>query len=416
LIDMAISPQLLYLQDPLKFEFEASVVEKIALPGGRQGVILDRTYFYPSGGGQEHDTGQIESAAVLDVYKSQDNSRVIHVLDRDLPVGSVRARIDSDRRIRHMQHHTAQHLLSQCFLRQLHASTVSANINGCSPSTLDLESPAISKIDLETVENLANEVIFQNLQVKSYFVSGAESASLPVRKPDAVHAEIRIVEIDSFDYSACSGTHCTRTGSIGILKITKTERQNEKMRVHFFAGMQALEYFRASFDTLIRLSAAFSVHPRDLESSVLQQSQELGSVNKQLESTRHELLKLETLRLLQESETIQQRLCVLEAYEARPAQELRLLASECCQHPCTVALFSSLSSGKISLVVGCSPGSGVKADEMLQVLLQPLGGRGGGDSAFSQGGFPGSSEQQADLMQNAVRLLKTLPPPENVDG
>ena len=413
---MAISPQLLYLQDPLKFEFEASVVEKLTLPGGRHGVVLDRTYFYPTGGGQEHDTGQIESAAVLDVYKSQGNTQVIHVLDRDIPVGSIRARIDSGRRIRHMQHHTAQHLLSQCFLRHLHAPTVSANINGYSPSTLDLESPAITKIDLETVENLANEVIFQNLQVKSYFVSGAESASLPVRKPDAIHAEIRIVEIDSFDYSACAGTHCTHTGSIGILKITKTERQNEKLRVHFLAGLQALENYRANFDTMTHLSDAFSVHPRDLESAVLQQSQELGTVQKRLESTRHELLKLETLRLLQESETIQQRLCVLAAYEDRPVQELRLLASECCQHPRTLALFSSLSGGKITLVVGCSPGSRVKANEMLQALLQPLGGRGGGDPAFSQGGGPGSSDQQAALMQNAVRLLNSLPPLENASG
>ncbi len=262
---MAISPQLLYLQDPLKFEFEASVVEKIALPGGRHGVVLDQTYFYPTGGGQEHDTGQIESAAVLDVYKSQDISQVIHVLDRDLPLGRVMARVDSDRRLRHMQHHTAQHLLSQCFLRQLHVPTLSANINGYSPSTLDLESPAISKTDLDAVENLANEVIFQNLQVKSYFVSGAESAKLPVRKVDLIHEDIRIVEIDTFDYSACAGTHCTYTGSIGILKITKTERQNEKLRVHFFAGLQALENFRDSFDTVIHLSATFSVHPRDLE-------------------------------------------------------------------------------------------------------------------------------------------------------
>lgn len=413
---MPISPQLLYLQDPLKFEFEASVVEIIALPGGRHGVVLDRTYFYPTGGGQEHDTGQIESAAVLDVYKSQESSRVIHVLDRDLPVGSVRARIDSDRRIRHMQHHTAQHLLSQCFLRLLNAPTLSANINGYSPSTLDLESSAISKTDLDKVENLANEVVFQDLPVKSYFVSGAESANLPVRKVDLIHEDIRIVEIDSFDYSACAGTHCTRTGSIGIVKITKTERQNDKLRVHFFAGMQALENFRDSFDSMLRLSAAFSVHPRDLEAAVLQQSQELGSVNKQLESTRHELLRLEALRLLQGSEPIQQRLCVLAAFEDRSVQELRLLASQCCQHPGILALFSSLSEGKISLVIGCSPGSGLQANQMLQVLLQPFGGRGGGDAAFSQGGYPGSREQQAALMQNAVQLLKTLPSPEKVDG
>jgi alanyl-tRNA synthetase len=413
---MPISPQLLYIQDPFMLEFEASVVEKVPLPGGHLGVILDRTYFYPTGGGQEHDTGQIGDAVVLEVQKSKDNSTVIHVLDRDIPVGRVTARIDSDRRIRHMQHHTAQHLLSQCFLRQLNAPTVSANINGYSPSTLDLDFPPISKTDLQSVEFLANEVIFQNLQVKSYFVSKSESTGLPIRKADAVHEELRIVEIDSFDFSACAGTHCTQTGSIGIMKITRTERQNDKLRVHFIAGKQALETFMETFDAVNRLSAAFSVHPRELETAVLQQSQVLDSVQKRLGSARHELLKLEALQLFRDGETIQQRLCVLGAYEDRPLEELRFLALDCCRHPRTLALFSSLTGSKISLVVGCSPGGGVKAGQLLQALLKLVGGRGGGDDSFGQGGGSGDSDQQAALMQNAYQLLKTLPPPENAAG
>src|SRR5512147_2761217 len=106
--------QLLYLQDVTKLEFQAEVLQKVSLPDHRSGVILDRTYFYPTGGGQEHDTGTLGAARVVDVYKDESAGQVVHVLEGAPPEGRVTGRIDADRRLRHMQHHTAQHLLTHC--------------------------------------------------------------------------------------------------------------------------------------------------------------------------------------------------------------------------------------------------------------------------------------------------------------
>jgi alanyl-tRNA synthetase len=130
--------QALYLEDPLKLEFEAYITQVIDLPGGRIGVTLDRTYFYPTGGGQWHDTGTMEGVRVVEVIKPEDKKELLHVLESKLEPGPVRASIDRVRRLRHMQHHTAQHLLTGCFVHLLGYETVSAHISGHTPSTIDL--------------------------------------------------------------------------------------------------------------------------------------------------------------------------------------------------------------------------------------------------------------------------------------
>ena len=232
-----MNSQYLYQQDVSILEFEALVVERFILPDGRIGIALDHTYFYPTGGGQEHDTGHIDSAKVVDVYKDDANSQLVHVVEGEVSPGPVRACIDADRRLRHMQHHTAQHLLTQCLLRQTGYETISANINGNSPSTLDLLATQVSKADLEQAELQANRIIYEDRIVKTYFVTPDELQSIPLRRPPKVTENIRIVEIDGFDYSPCGGTHVLRTGSIGLVKVLKAERQNDKMRVLFYSRL-----------------------------------------------------------------------------------------------------------------------------------------------------------------------------------
>src|SRR4030066_298575 len=232
-----MNSQLLYQEDPTILEFEAMLVENLTLQDGRRGVVLDQSYFYPTGGGQEHDMGVIGSARVVDVYKDENNLRLIHVVEGEVGLGPVKARIDAERRLRHMQHHTAQHLLTQSILRQTGYETVSANINGYSPSTLDLVATQISKSDLDQAELLANQIIYEDRSVTTYFVSPEELHTIPLRRPPKVTENIRIVEIDSYDYSPCGGTHVQRTGSIGLVKVLKAERQNDKLRVYFIAGI-----------------------------------------------------------------------------------------------------------------------------------------------------------------------------------
>jgi alanyl-tRNA synthetase len=243
----------LYFDDPLTLEFTARVTESRPLDGGRFGLVLPRTYFYPTSGGQEHDTGSIGEALVLDVYK--DNGSIIHVVDRALPPGDYPARIDRDRRFRAMQHHTGQHILSASFLEVANIESVSANINGDSPSTIDLEAGEVAPEIMHRAEQFANGILFENRTVKSYYVTDADVDRIPFRKPPKVSGRIRVVEVDGFDITPCGGTHCLNSGMVGLIKIVKTERVNQKLRVHFVAGYQALDYFDA-YQEVVQQAAA----------------------------------------------------------------------------------------------------------------------------------------------------------------
>ena len=402
-----MNPQSLYFEDPYRYEFEAQVKQVISLPDGRPGVILDQTYFYPTGGGQYHDTGTLGETAVIDVITDDELGKTIHVLDRELPLGFVKARIDKERRFRHMQHHTAQHLLTQCFIRLFDLETVSAHINGYAPSHLDIPVLDLTKDQLDQAEDLANQVIYENRQVKTYFVMGNQIQSVPLRRPPKVTGNIRIVEIDSYDYSACGGTHCYKTGEIGVVKIVKSEHQNQKTRVHFVAGSQALSYFRAYFDLVMDLSGQMSTHPQEVVEAVQRQADQLKSTQKELDVLRQELLVSEARELAANGETIGSHRLVLASFEDRPITELRFMASQFQRMEGVIALLATYDGRKVSLVVFCSQDSGILASELVNQQLAHIGGRGGGDAALAQGGGQATREQFETFFDNTQSLLQS---------
>ena len=394
-----MNSQLLYQEDATILDFEAKVVSRISLPGGRIGVVLDRTYFYPTGGGQEHDTGAIGSARVVDVFKDDENSQLVHVVEGELHLGSVQAHIDAERRLRHMQHHTAQHLLTQCILRQTGYETVSANINGYSPSTLDVVATQISKTDLEQAELQANQIIYEDRLVKTYIVSPEELQSIPLRRPPKVSENIRIVEIDAYDYSPCGGTHVLRTGSIGLVKVLKAERQNDKLRVYFLAGLQALEVFSQMFNVLTGLANQMSISWQDVPQVVSKQADQFGMLRKELQALRQASVKNEAHELVAGAEDRAGGRVVRASFESRSIIELRLLAEELKKMAGVIAFLTSYDGQKVSLIVTCGDGSGNDARQLLTRQLTLINGRGGGDARLAQGGGLATEEQNRTFLQ-----------------
>jgi alanyl-tRNA synthetase len=401
-IKKAMNNQSLYLHDPFTFEFEATVQEKIEHPNGTFWVVLDQTYFYPSGGGQEHDTGWLGDAGVVDVLIDRDRDVVIHVLNRDISSGLVKAKIDWERRFRHMQHHTAQHLLSQCFVRLFDMDTVSAHINGYSTSTIDIPIAQLNREDLNRVESLANQIIYENRTVKSYFVTPEEIADLPLRKMPKVSENIRIVEIDSFDYSACGATHCTQTGMIGVIKIIKTENQNQKTRSHFVAGIQALEEFQNYHDIVSSLAGRFSTHPQELADIIFQQSDRLRTIEKELASLRMDQIDAEAQKLISQSEKVSGNQLVIASFEDRPIKEIRTLANETKRVEKLIAILAAYENKKMGILVTCGQETGLSAKELLQQILIIINGRGGGDEQIAQGGGT-IGRKQFDLFVGKIR-------------
>jgi alanyl-tRNA synthetase len=406
-----MNEQALYLEDPLKLEFEAHITQVIDMPNGRMGVTLDRTYFYPTGGGQWHDTGSLEGIRVVEVIKPEDKNELIHVVDvmheadRKLEPGRVHASIDRGRRLRHMQHHTAQHLLTGCFVHLLGYETVSAHISGYTPSTIDMEAESVSVQELVQVEDLANQVITENRSIKTYFASPEEIQDIPLRKPPPAVEQVRIVEIDGFDYSACGGTHCLQTGMIGVLKILKTERQNEKLRVSFVAGEQALEYFRDYQRVAVDLAGHLSVGLSEVMEAVVRLEEGLRSAQKELSALRIERIGFEAQKLAEAAESVGKVRLVLASFRERPVDELRLLAKELKEMPDVVTLMASFDGKKVTAIAACGESSGVDARLLLNALLGKVGGRGGGEARLAQGGGAASEEEFAVLFEGVRGMI-----------
>ncbi|MBT3389194.1 MAG: hypothetical protein HN413_02165 [Chloroflexi bacterium] len=399
-------PQYAYFDDPLKLEFDAQIVETRDLGADRWGVILDQTYFYPTGGGQAHDTGLLGEARVLDVWRDGATSQVVHVVERELAPGSIHAEINPERRQRHMQHHTAQHLLSACFYQLYGLETLSSSIHGDTPSTIDLPDRPLTLEQIISVENLAHEKIFTNLGVKTYFVEQDQRQSVPFRRPPKVDGEVRVVEIDAFDYSACGATHCPSIGMIGMLKIVKTERQNQKNRVHFVAGIQALSYFQEVQGVVDSLAEQSSTHYAELPEFFARQSDTLKSTQKELVDLKDEMLSMEAERLLRGAQLRDGIRWVVATFDERPTSELQIMTKALRTEAGVVSILATWQSEKFALLVACADDvKTIRAGDLLKELLQPVGGRGGGSAQMAQGGGLVDVAQYQALKD---RILKKL--------
>jgi alanyl-tRNA synthetase len=393
----------LYFDDPLTLEFTAQVTESRRLNGGRFGLVLPRTYFYPTSGGQEHDTGSIGEAQVLDVYKEHDD--IIHVVNQSLAPGAYPARIDRERRIRAMQHHTGQHILSASFLEVADIESISANINGYSPSTIDLELSEVDSVILRRAEAFANGILFENRAVRSYYVTDADVPSIPFRKPPKVSGHIRVVEVDSFDITPCGGTHCLNTAMVGLIKIVKTERVNQKLRVHFVAGFQALDYFNVYQEVTQQAAALLETGLEEIPASIERKLDQLKTVQTELQTLRAGLLAAEADRLAASAEEFGSLRLITAIFRDRPATDLRQLGMKLRNVLGIVALLAAYDGGKLSLVTACSTDSGIDARELLKQHLIPLNGRGGGDASLAQGGCVVGEAVLEDLFKSTKSYL-----------
>jgi len=232
--------QKLYHEDAYQQEFWAQVLERIAVSNGL-GLILDKTCFYPTSGGQPHDQGTLNGIPVSDVFEREDDGAVVHVVGGQVEGSvlkkgeTVHGQIDWEHRFDHMQQHTGQHILSQAFLQLLDAETVGFHLSAES-STIDVDKASLEVAQLDRVEELANAIVFADRRVRTYFVDQESVQDLALRKHPGVTGQIRIIEVEGFDLSPCGGTHVKAAGEVGPIAITKSERRGSETRVEFLCG------------------------------------------------------------------------------------------------------------------------------------------------------------------------------------
>jgi alanyl-tRNA synthetase len=285
-----------------------------------------------------------------------------------------------------MQQHTGQHLLSGAFDQLARAMTVGFHMSA-EYCTIDLRIPSLASELADRVEDLANRVVFEDRPVKVLLLNREEALRLPLRKRPPDLEALRVLEIVDFDYSACGGTHCQRTGEVGLVKIASWEKIREDVRVEFLCGGRALRDYRWRNHTINRMAGELSIAPRDLEPSFRRLRQENADKGKRIKELLEESLKYEAESLVKEAEASGSFRLVIKVFPDRDPEEVRELANRVAEHPGTVALLAA-TGDKANLVFVRSPDLSQDMNLLMNEAVSRIGGRGGGRPNFAQGGGP----------------------------
>jgi alanyl-tRNA synthetase len=386
----------LYYNDPYLLEFDANVVDTTAV-GERFGVILDRTAFYPTSGGQPNDLGVINNVALIDVFEDEATGAVIHVTDAPVSGGSIHGKIDASRRRDHMQQHSGQHVLSQAFVELFNWPTVSFHL-GTAMSTIDLPVEAVTREQAERAEDLANRIVQDNRDVSVCYVPSERIAEVGLRKPTERTGDVRVIDISGFDKSACGGTHVRMTGEIGPILITRMERAKKQTRVEFLCGGRVVRYARDANRTLDAISQIVSAPPLDSAGAVKTVWDDLQNARKRIDDLESKLLDYEAAEFPVVSSL------AVAAFKGRGIEKVKLLAQKVCNRPKTVALLAD-ESDQIRVAFARSADSSVDVAAVLKKTLEKFGGKGGGRPNLAQGGGFAAPTAEA-VLEYAKQLLR----------
>jgi alanyl-tRNA synthetase len=388
----------IYYTDPSCVMFEATV-SRTLMHEDRPAVILDRTAFYPTSGGQPFDTGRLGLVDVVEVVDTGDD--VVHLLSAPLAAGArVVGEIDWARRLDHMQQHTGQHILSAAFAARFDNATVSFHM-GAEISTIDLAKPA-SADEIAAAVREANQIVWEDRAVSVRFVSEAEAARLPLRKEPARGGQLRLIEVDCYDVSACGGTHVTRTGTIGLIGVLGSEKLRGGTRITFVCGGRALRSLETYRDAVTGCVRTLSVLPPELPSAVERLQAESKDLRKAASRLQERLASFEAERLVSGATAAGDLRLVMSSLEGWDTPGLKVLAAAAARHDRVLVVLTS-STSPVSIVIARGPGVEIDAGRLLKALTERFGGRGGGKPELAQGG--GLDAAPGDVLTAARDLI-----------
>jgi len=369
-----ISTKRLYFDDAYRTDFEAKIIARTER-GGKPVVILDATCFYPEAGGQPADRGTLNGVDVADVV--EDGERILHVIDAEISSDEVRGRVDGRRRFDHMQQHSGQHILSQAFIEILRGETRSFHM-GEDVSTLEIGIANVSDESLDRVERRANEVVFEDRPVKVSFVPQEEIGNVPLRRPPKVEGIIRVVEVEGFDFSACGGTHCRRTGEIGLIKVLGWERIRGNLRFTFVCGGRALSVFQVRNRIVRGLIGQFNVRDRDLPAAVERISSDLKEAKRRTRKLEESLAVHESAEFMAKADK-----GIIRAVLAdRSPEAVRALALNIIRRGNYVVLFGWTAGSQGRVLLAASEGSGLDLRMIIPEIQKIAPVKGGGSPSL----------------------------------
>lgn len=379
----------MYYVNQYQTEAEAQVLSCEAAKGGWR-VALDRTIFYPTGGGQPCDLGKIGSARVLDV--SEAGEEILHLCDKPLAVGeTVSCKIDWTRRFALMQQHSGEHIVSGIIHSRFGYDNVGFHM-GSEAITIDYTGE-ITPQELKEIELAANEAIWKNIETEIFYPDADTLAVLPYRSKKALTGAVRIVRFPDLDTCACCGLHIARTGEIGLVKLLSVTRFHAGSRIELLCGRQALSYLSAVYDQNREISALLSAKPLQTAGAAARQKEELGAAQYRITQLENRLFSQKAAALAGKGDVLLFEAPMQSASVRRLADAVLAVCGGRC------AVFAG-ADGAYQYAIGTQQDD---LREFCRAMNAALQGRGGGKAGFVQGSVSASRSEIESFFSNEKR-------------
>lgn len=388
---------LFYYKDAMMKEFKSQVVKTGKDETGNF-IVLDNTAFYPTGGGQPHDTGWINELEIIDVEKIDEEIRHYTAADVSNISGEISGKLHWSRRFDHMQQHAGQHILTAAFVELYDMATVSFHL-GTELVTIDLNVGEVSEDQLAAVEKRANEIILENRPIETKWVTKEELAQYKLRKDVKVDEDIRLVIIPDYDYNGCGGTHPTSTGQVGLLKILATEKMKKQIRVHFVCGNRVLQQLAMRKQVLSDVARQLNAPEEEAADALRKFAKTAKQTEKNLTEAQDALLEFEAKELANET-------VAAATFENRSIQSLQKLARFITQQNGeAIALLVANNEDKLQFVAARGSEQTKSMKDISAAALPLINGKGGGNDALVQGGGEKtvSAEALIEAMKEAIQ-------------
>lgn len=380
----------LYEQNVYLAQCTSQVLDIIEKDGDKL-IILDQTIFSPKGGGQPGDKGTIDGCLIKSVY--EENGVIYHSSDKAPSSKEVLCKIDWNHRLDMMQNHCGEHILSGIFFREYGAANKGFHM-GQDYITIDLDMPSMSKEVLQKVEALANDAIYANIPVSiTLLKNNTEAASYSLRKPLNVEEDIKIVSIDGIDCVACCGTHPSRTGDVGIIKILKSENYKGMTRIYFKCGQRALTDYQNKQDIVMQLFNHYSANESNLIEKITIEESKNQQLRKDLIETKNIITDYEAESILHSNDKI-----VVKAYSNYSIEDLKHIIKKVLEKESKVLILSAISSNAV--IIALAGAFEIHCGNLIKEYAFALGGKGGGSDKMGQAVF--ENKEDMDIFIKTV--------------
>ena len=377
----------IYYNDSFIQEFKADIIDYFEVEG-KYHLKLNKTAFYPEGGGQPADHGTIGDSNISHVYEK--NGEIFHIADRLPPEKSgLSCKLNWERRFDLMQQHSGQHLLSAVAEDLYQAVTVGFHL-GESGLTIDTDIQ-LSQAEIEKIETKCNQLIYEN-------------RNITVEYPGGDKDDTRIIKIAGLDRNPCGGTHLTSTGQIGIISIIDSDNYKGGSRLHFACGERGVKDYRFKNKLTAFFRDRLSVNDQNITAEITRLLAELDTKSKTIDNLKSRLLDFKKAELLKSAEEIENYCFIVNSFTGFGFSEVKELASQLVMDNGIIAIFGQLDGDTTRMILARSADiTELNMNSVIQEVMPILEGNGGGRPDFVQGG--GSNPEK---LPEAISLAREI--------